>query len=51
VNPLADADGDAFVLHFYDLSAKQAHTMYRFEWKKEESSDLAPELASTPMET
>jgi hypothetical protein len=29
-NPLVDVDEDYFVLHFYDLCAKQAHTFYRF---------------------
>ncbi|KAJ1439784.1 putative methyltransferase-domain-containing protein [Ochromonadaceae sp. CCMP2298] len=31
-NPLLEADSDQFVLHFYDLSAGQPHTLYRFCW-------------------
>lgn len=29
-NPLVGDDEDQFILHFYDLSAKQPHTFYRF---------------------
>lgn len=29
-NPLRDVDEDYFVLHFYDLCAKQPHTLYKF---------------------
>jgi hypothetical protein len=29
-NPLREVDEDQFVLHFYDLSAQQPHSFYRF---------------------
>lgn len=46
VNPLSGDEGDAFVLHFYDLSAKTPHTMYHFKWAQQE-----PQHESTAMET
>ena len=29
-NPLTEIDNDFFVLYFYDLSAKQKHSLYHF---------------------
>lgn len=49
MNPLRDVDGDEFVLHFYDLSAKQPHTMYHFKWRQQQQAQAAE--ASTAMET
>jgi hypothetical protein len=43
-NPLASEDGDQFVLHFYDLSAKAPHSLFHFV----KSSDLAPSNATVP---
>lgn len=34
-NPLREVDEDQFVLHFYDLSAQQPHTFYRFVANKQ----------------
>ena len=44
-------EGDEFVLHFYDLSAKQPHTMYHFQWRQQaqQPAEAAAE-ASTEME-
>lgn len=52
-NPLVgDAEGDNFVLHFYDLSAKQPHTMYHFKWNQQVQQDsTAPDAESVSMET
>jgi len=49
VNPLSGDDGDAFVLHFYDLSAKTPHTMYHFKWQQSQGSQEKQD--STAMET
>jgi len=49
VNPLSGDDGDAFVLHFYDLSAKTPHTMYHFKWQQAQKSQEKQD--STAMET
>jgi hypothetical protein len=43
-NPLASEDGDQFVLHFYDLSAKSPHSLFHFV----KSSDLAPSGSGAP---
>jgi len=52
VNPLSGDEGDAFVLHFYDLSAKTAHTMYHFRWANNiREAAQGPQQESTPMET
>lgn len=53
-NPLVDAESDAFVLHFYDLSARQPHTMYHFKWLPEAVHLVqteGPERESSAMET
>jgi hypothetical protein len=56
-NPLVDVheneQGDEFVLHFYDLSAKQPHTMYHFKWRQqqEQTAGQGPDTESTAMET
>jgi len=51
-NPLSDGDGDQFVLHFYDLSAKQPHTLYHFKWQQGGLASVAyPETESSAMET
>lgn len=43
-NPLCEVDEDYFVLHFYDLAAKQPHSLYHFK----HSEDTVPvEGAST----
>jgi hypothetical protein len=48
---LREVEGDEFVLHFYDLSAKQPHTMYHFQWRRQlpEGTVSAPDAESTPM--
>jgi hypothetical protein len=53
-NPLREVEGDEFVLHFYDLSAKQPHTMYHFQWRRQlppsqEGTSSMPDAESTPM--
>lgn len=53
-NPLVDEESDAFVLHFYDLSARQPHTMYHFKWLPEAVHVVpseGPEGESSAMET
>lgn len=37
-NPLRDVEEDHFVLHFYDLSARQPHTLYTFARRTEETA-------------
>lgn len=52
-NPLSDGDGDKFVLHFYDLSAKQPHTLYHFKWQQGGLASLSaacPDAESSAME-
>jgi hypothetical protein len=50
-NPLREVEGDEFVLHFYDLSAKQPHTMYHFQWRRQlpDGTVSTPDAESTPM--
>lgn len=51
VNPLSGDEGDNFVLHFYDLSAKSPHTMYHFKWSLEvQQAQQLQQESSTAME-